>query len=204
MKRESIMMLIAGLILGAVLTFMGTREYYRRTVDNTHQAPETVAKASPDQPGKASFDPARHEAMLEAMKKDIREHPDDVRKRIMLANIYYDAGKFGEAVPLYEESLEKNPGNTNIMVDLGTCYRKLGRADDALTMFDRALKIEPDKKQALFNKAIVLGMDKGDRKGAKKILETLKKRYPDEPAVEQLRHFLQQKWNAESPKEKNG
>jgi len=201
MKRQAIMMLIAGFFLGAVLSFITTREYYRQRTDNRHQAPAATGSEYPAaRSGGPSFDPAQHEAMLAAIKEDLRKHPDDVAKRAMLANIFYDARKYEEAAPLYEEVLRKTPENTDVMVDLGVCYHRLGRSDDALALFDRALKIEPAKMQALFNKVIVLYMDKGDRKAAEKVLETLKQKYPDEPMVDRLKETLEQRRSGSSSK----
>ena len=124
------------------------------------------------------------------MKDYLAKHPEDIEKRKSLANIFYNAGSFAEAIPLYEEVLKKDTKNTDVMVDLGYCYREVGRIDDAMAEFDQALKIEPHKKQALFNKAVILGFYKHDKKGAQQILDQLKKYYPDESGVDELSKAL--------------
>jgi cytochrome c-type biogenesis protein CcmH/NrfG len=186
MKKEGLMMLIAGVVLGAVLGFIGTRQYY---VEKMTAAPpaqeEHLAQQAPQQGGQA-FDPAQHEAMLSQMKAELATEPKNAEKRILLANAYYDVQKFAEAAPLYEEVLKLTPDNADVMVDLGVCYRNMGRYDDAVAMFERALKVEPDKKQALFNEVVVYQFDKGDKAKAKELFKRLEAKYGEDPLVKKL------------------
>ncbi len=181
MKRDSLLMLVAGIVLGAVLSFVATRQYYA--------GKKLQAVAAPA--AKPSFDKSQHQAMIARIMAYIADHPNDVQKRTMLANIFYDKGDFDKAAPLYEQVLKLTPRDTNVMVDLGTCYRRLGRADDALALYDKALEVEPNKKQALFNKAVVYAFDKKDKARALKTVDLLRKDYPDEPAVKTLRDQIE-------------
>lgn len=191
MKRESILMLIAGVVLGAVLGFIGTRQYY---ADKGVQAPapqavapaQAAPVAGPAAGGPENFDPKEHEAMLAQIKAEVDKDPKNVEQRVLLGNILYDAGKFGEAVPYYEQALKLDPNNTDVMVDLGVSYRNLHRYDDAMKLFQQALKVQPDKKQALFNVAIVYGVDKKDKAKAQEALKRFQEKYPDEPAGKML------------------
>lgn len=187
MKKEGLMMLVAGVILGAVLGFIGTREYFLRKMASAPPAAAAAPSqaAAPQEPGQG-FDPAQHETMLTQLKAELDKDPTNVDKRVLLGNIYYDAEKYDEAIPFYEQALKLQPKDANVLVDLGVCYRFEKRYDEALALFDKALAVEPDKKQALFNKAVVLGFDKGDKAGARKVLALLQAKYPDEPAVKQL------------------
>jgi cytochrome c-type biogenesis protein CcmH/NrfG len=191
MKRESIMMLIAGVVLGAVLGFIGTRQYYAgKAAQAPAPPPAAPAQAAPaagaSPAGQESFDPKEHEAMLAQIKAEVDKDPKNVEQRVLLANILYDAGKFDQAAPYYEQVLKLDPNNTDVMVDLGVSYRNLHRYDDALVLFQRALKIQPDKKQALFNVAIVYGLDKKDKVKAQEALKQFQEKYPDEPAGKML------------------
>jgi Flp pilus assembly protein TadD len=204
MKRESILMLIAGVVLGAVLGFIGTRQYY---ADKAVQAPAPQAAApaqaapaestaqggAPAPAGQENFDPKEHEAMLAQIKAEVEKDPKNVEQRVLLGNILYDAGKFDQAVPYYEQALKLDPNNTDVMVDLGVCYRNEKRSDDALAMFNRALKVDPAKKQALFNVAIVYGIDKKDKAKAQEALKVFEQKYPDEPAGKMLADELAKK-----------
>ena len=191
MKREGLLMLIAGVVLGAVLGFIGTRQYY---VDKMAKAPASQpampqagpAQGPPPQGGPEQFDPKEHEAMLAQIKAEVEKDPTNVEQRVLLGNILYDAGKFDQAAPYYEQALKLDPDNTDVIVDLGVCYRNVGRYDEALAMFDRALAIQPDKKQALYNRVIVYGMDKKDKAKAQEALRRFREKYPDEPAGQAL------------------
>lgn len=189
MKREGLMMLVAGVVLGAVLGFIATRQYYVGKL--VQQPPPQVADAqagaaqSQGQPS-SGFDPAQHEAMLAQIKAELAQDPKNVEKRVMLGNIYYDAQKWSEAAPWYEEALKLAPTDSDVMVDLGICYRNESKPDQALALFDKALAVSPGKKQALFNKAVVYGFDLKDKAKADAIVKELQDRYPGDSMVKQL------------------
>lgn len=189
MKKEGLMMLVAGVILGAVLGFIGTREYFLRKMASAPpaSAPQTQGQAAS---GAQGFDPAQHETMLAQLKAELDKNPADVEKRVMLGNIYYDAQRYDEAIPYYEQALKLQPKDANVLVDLGICYRFQKKYDEAIALFDKALAVEPDKKQALFNKAVVLGFDKGDKAKAGQVLSVLQAKYGDDPNVKQLAQEL--------------
>lgn len=192
MKRESLLMLVAGVVLGAVLGFIATREYYVRKITAQPPGPGPGPAAPggmPDQ-GPQGFDAGQHDAMLAQIKADLEKDPNNAEKRINLGNIYYDRQKFSEAAGFYEQALKIQPDNTDVIVDLGICYRNTDRPDEALKMFDRALAIQPEKKQALFNKAVVYAFDKRDKPKAMEILAGLKAKYPDDPLVKELEQAL--------------
>lgn len=192
MKREALMMLIAGTVLGAVLGFIGTRQYYAGKGGAAPVQPQIVGQeqapagnAAPPE-GPEAFDPGQHLAMVAQLQAEIDKDPKNVEKRILLGNIYYDGGKWELAIPFYQRALDLAPDNTDVIVDLGVCYRNIGKADEALALFDRALKIDPNKKQALFNRIVIYGMDKGDKAKAHEALKAFESRYPDEPAAKQI------------------
>lgn len=192
MKKEALMMLIAGTVLGAVLGFIGTRQYYVSQAPAVLPSPPAADPgATPTQGGmppggSQEFDSSQHVAMVAQVQAEIDKDPKNVEKRVMLGNIFYDAGKWAQAMPLYEQALALDDTNTDVIVDLGVCYRNVNKLDEAMAMFARALKIDPNKKQALFNQAIVYGIDKGDKAKARAILKVFEAKYPDEPAARQL------------------
>jgi len=191
MKREALMMLIAGTVLGAVLGFIGTRQYYAGRAASA--PPSQTASQGPAPPGNApsageaeTFDPSQHLAMVAQLQEEITKDPKNVEKRILLGNIYYDGGKWEDAIPYYQQALDLAPDNTDVIVDLGVCYRNTHKIDEALALFDRALKIDPGKKQALFNRIVVYGIDKGDKAKARAALKAFEAKYPGEPSAKQI------------------
>jgi len=198
MKKEALLMLIAGTVLGIVLGFIGTRQYY---VDKAAAHPPASAMGPEQAPaaagvqtgGAQEFDPTQHLAMVAQLQTEIDKDPENAKKRVMLGNTFYDAGKWNQAIPLYEQALQLDATNTDVIVDLGVCYRNEQKVDEALGMFDRALKIDPNKKQALFNEVVVYGIDKGDKTKARAVLKMFEAKYPNEPAAKQIAAELDKK-----------
>ncbi len=188
MKKDAFLMLIAGAVLGAVLAFIGTRQYYlgKMAAVPPPQAPQGEAPPQGAAQGSQEFDPSQHMAMVSQIEAEVAKDPNNVEKRVLLGNIYYDAGKWAEAIPYYEQALKLDPANTDVMVDLGVCYRNQKRPDDALAMFNQALKLDPTKKQALFNEVVVYGFDKGNKTKAQELLKEFRSKYPGEPMGKQL------------------
>ncbi len=195
MKRDGILMLIAGIVFGAVAGFIVTRQYY---VDKMDAAPPAAQAAAQPPQGQQQaqqdkdFNPKQHEAMLEQIKAELAKDPKNVEKRVMLGNIYFDAQKWSEAIPWYEEAVKLAPNNTDVLVDLGVCYRNSGRPDEALSMFKKALKLDPNKKQAMYNEVVVYAFDKKDPVQARALMAKLQKAYPDDAMVKKLSEAISQ------------
>ena len=66
-----------------------------------------------------------------------------------------DNGKLAEAIPLFEELIEEEPGNTAIAVLLAGSYLDAGRVADAGRAYARALAVEPEHRLALLGRARV-------------------------------------------------
>ncbi len=62
---------------------------------------------------------------------------------MQLANVYFDAERWEEAIRWYERALEIDPSNADASTDLGVSYYYTNRPDQALAQFDRSLAIDP-------------------------------------------------------------
>jgi tetratricopeptide (TPR) repeat protein len=119
----------------------------------------------------------------------LKARPNDPALLAQAGNIYYDAQQFREAIDYYTRSLQFDGNNANTRTDLGTAYWYLGDADRAIAEFDRVLRQEPTKTNALFNRGVVKWQGKMDIKGAVADWETLLKidpNYRERPKVEQM------------------
>jgi len=90
-----------------------------------------------------------------------------------IANLYYDAGQYAQAVEYYQQSLNLRPQDPNVETDLATCYHYLGQDDKSLALLDNVLSYNPGFTQAKFNKGIVLIEGRKDIKGGIAIWEDL-------------------------------
>lgn len=120
-----------------------------------------------------STDPALREKVKE-LEAAVQRSPNDYDLLVKLGNAFYDAEDAKNAVDAYERALKIKTGDPNVLTDLGVSYRNLGDPDKALANFDRALAADPKHAPALFNAAIVWGMDKSDVAKAKGYLKRLK------------------------------
>ena len=125
----------------------------------------------------------------EPVLNQLNAKPNDPALLAQAGNVYYDAQLYKEAADYYSRALAGDPNNTNIRTDLATALWYLGDADRALVEFDRVLRQEPTKSNALFNRGIVRWQGKMDIKGAVSDWEALLKtdpNYRDRDKVEQM------------------
>ena len=72
-------------------------------------------------------------------------------------------GLFAEALRYYELAEADDPGNAALIRDMGVGYLTLGKFDQALTEFDRGLRLEPSMFDLHQLRAVaLLGLDKAD------------------------------------------
>lgn len=67
------------------------------------------------------------------------------------ANAFYDERKYDEAIEIYETLIEKDELSTSIYYNLGNAYYKKEQIPMAILNYERALKLQPDNEDALFN-----------------------------------------------------
>lgn len=73
------------------------------------------------------------------------------------ANKCYQQKQYDSAALYYEQIAALNPGNAVIYFNLGNTYYRLNKIGPAILNFERALKIDPDYKEAQDNLALTQG-----------------------------------------------
>jgi cytochrome c-type biogenesis protein CcmH/NrfG len=153
------------------------------------QAPPSAGGAA----GNAQVTPEQLKHMADKQAEPVLAQlaatPNDPALLAQAGNIYFDTQQFKDAVNYYNRALQRDPNNSNVRTDMATAYWYLGDPDRAIAEFDRVLKKEPNKPNALFNRGIVRWQGKMDIKGAVADWEALLKadpQYPQRSAVEQL------------------
>ena len=116
--------------------------------------------------------------------------PATVADAVNAGNRLYDAGRYEDAIPLYQKALTLNPSDAGVSTDLGTALWYAGHADAALAQYDRSLAIERHHAQTLFNLGIVRADGKHDYIGAIDAWETLLKTNPTYPAADKVRELI--------------
>src|SRR5712664_3569275 len=77
--------------------------------------------------------------------------PEDLSKKSERGKELMAAGRFAEAVPIYEEMCRALPNNAGLRLNLGLALRMSGRQRDAIPIFQTVLKLEPNSLPALIS-----------------------------------------------------
>ncbi|HGY56716.1 MAG TPA: tetratricopeptide repeat protein [Caldithrix abyssi] len=135
--------------------------------------------------------PAEAMAQVNALKEKVNANPNDVQSVVQLANLYFDVGKFDQAIGYYKRALNIEPNNTSVLIDLGVSYFNINQGDSALTFMHQALKVAPDHKQGLYNIGIVYyNLNQMDK--AIYYWDQLIKKYPQSREAQNAQSFVEQ------------
>ncbi len=174
-------MFVAGIVCLAI--GLGVGYYFGR------QAGQSAASAPEPQGTNTSLANPAEFAQAEAMlKSTLQSNPKDLNALIQLGNLYYDHGRYRDAVEWYGKALEIDGKNADVRTDRGTSYWNLGEADAAIREFQKALEISPSHAQTLYNLGVVYLNGKNNPAEAKKAWEQLlatNPNYPDKAKLQQ-------------------
>lgn len=106
------------------------------------------------------------EVALKAYKDILARDPKNFDAAVNAGNMLYDAKRYEESIPFYQQAMTARGTDVNVSTDLGTALWYTGRADAALAQYAVSLSIEPNHAQTLFNMGIVRSDGKQDFKGA--------------------------------------
>ena len=141
-------------------------------------------------PAAAPAAPLVNEAELRAFRDILARDPRNLQAAVSAGNMLYDAHRYVEAIPFYQQAFALNASDINVSTDLGTALWYAGRPDDALAQYERSLSISPTHAQTLFNVGIVRADGKHDYPGAVVAWETLLQSSPAYPNAAAVRDLL--------------
>jgi cytochrome c-type biogenesis protein CcmH/NrfG len=147
------------------------------------------APAAATSPANAAPVPFVDEAALKADRDILTRDPRNLQAAVSAGNMLYDAHRYVEAIPFYQQAFALNGSDVDVSTDLGTALWYAGRPDEALSQYGRSLTLSPTHAQTLFNVGIVRADGTHDYPGAvaawEKLLET-SPGYPNATAVREL------------------
>jgi tetratricopeptide (TPR) repeat protein len=185
MKSDAIAFGIAGVLFGLIAGW----------VIGSQQGTPRPAPAAPPQAANAPASPAPRAPVLDetqvtALKSVAEREPKNVQPRTQLANLYFDADRYDDAIKWYGEALALAPNDVNVITDLGVCYYYTNRPDKALELFNRSLKLDPKHTKTLLNVGIVKAFGKQDLQGASEAWQEVLKIAPNSPEAQAAQRAL--------------
>jgi len=192
LRKDTAWVAIVCLFLGGLIGYL----IGSQTTSKQLQQSESKVLNSPgvanQQNRPESHPPITTEAEFETLKQAVAASPNNSAIVVNLANKYYDAGRYEEAIRYYLQALEHDPNNLGIITDLGTAYFYSGHPDEALTQYNRSLQINPRHIQTLHNLVIVNLQGKNDLVAARAALEQLRSVDPRNGSIRELDAMINQ------------
>jgi tetratricopeptide (TPR) repeat protein len=165
MKSDAIAFGIAGVIFGLIAGWIiGSQQAAMRPA----AAAPPQAAAAPAAGAAAGTTQAAvlDENQVTALKSVAARDASNAGPRVDLGNLYFDAGRFEDAITWYAEAVKLAPNDVNLSTDLGVSYYYTNQSDKALDQFARSLKLDPKHTKTLLNIGIVKAFGKQDLAGA--------------------------------------
>lgn len=152
-------------------------------------APNGVGGGTPAQ-SVAAGPPAPVMRLLVELRGRLQRNPKDLAALVNLANLYFDAGKYAQAIPYYERALAIDPENPDTRTDYATALHGEGHDLESLHQLDLVLARRHNFPEALFNEGIVANAI-GRRTEAIAAFKTFLKVAPQDQRAEDARTALQ-------------
>lgn len=130
------------------------------------------------------------EVALKTYRDILARDPKNVQAAVGAGNMLYDARRYEEAIPFYQQAMSANGSDVSVSTDLGTALWYTGRADAALAQYAVSLTIDSKHAQTLFNMGIVRSDGKKDYAGAVQAWEALLASNPSYPNAANVRSMI--------------
>lgn len=188
MKSDAVAFGIAGVFFGLIAGWIiGSQQAGSRPPAPAASAQTSTAAPAGEQTTRAAV---LDETQVAALKSVAEREPSNAKPRIDLANLYFDAERYQDAIQWYAAALKLQPNDVNVSTDLGVCYYYTNQPDKALAQFEQSLKIDPKHAKTLLNVGIVRAFGKQDLDGATKAWEDVIKLSPDSPEGQAAKRAL--------------
>jgi len=181
--------LIAGWIIGSQLT----------TARPAAPPAQQTTSAGGSGTGSSTRAAVLDESQVNALKSVAEREPSNAAPRVQLANLYFDAERYDDAIKWYSDALKLSPSDVNVSTDLGVCYYYVNQPDKALEQFDKSLKLDPKHAKTLLNLGIVKAFGKQDLQGASEAWQQVIKLAPDSPEGQAAKRALDSLQSAHPP-----
>jgi tetratricopeptide (TPR) repeat protein len=190
MKIESVLFGVAGMLFGLIVGWIiGSQQQDR---------PQAVRAATAQAPPAENAPPAAaqeqaavlDEARVQALQTIVTNDPKNAEARVRLANTYFEAERYPEAIKWYEEALRLDPRHVNASTELGVSYYYANQSDRALKQFEHSLTIDPRHTKTLLYQGMVRAFGKQDLAGATASWQRVVELAPNSPEGQAAKRAL--------------
>jgi tetratricopeptide (TPR) repeat protein len=196
MKTDSIAFGVAGVVFGLIAGWIiGSQQASMRPPAAPSAQAAPAAAGSGPAPAAAVLD----ETKVTAFRSVAEREPANPKPRVDLANLYFDAERYDDAIKWYGDALKLAPNDVNVSTDLGISYFYLNQPDKALDQLATSLKIDPKHTKTLLNVGIVRAYGKQDLTGAEQAWNQVVEISPDSPEGQQAKRALDALKSAHTP-----
>jgi tetratricopeptide (TPR) repeat protein len=187
MKSDAIAFGIAGILFGLIAGWIiGSQQAGGRPP----AAAAPVAQQAPASGGGTSRAAVLDETQVNALKTVAEKETANATPRVQLANLYFDAERYDDAIKWYGDALKLSPKDVNVSTDLGVSYYYSNQPDKALAQFEQSLKLDPKHAKTLLNVGIVKAFGKQDLDGAGEAWKQVIAIAPDSPEGQAAKRAL--------------
>jgi tetratricopeptide (TPR) repeat protein len=192
MKLDAVVYFVAGAAFGVILGWViGAQQLGRTAQFPTAAIAQNPASPAPPPAAGGRTPPALDQARVDQLTATINSDPKNTTAIVQLANVYFDAERFTDAIAWYEKALALDPKDADVSTDLGVSYYYTNRTEEALRRFEASLAINPKHTKTLLNKGIVLAFGKEDLKGAAVEWQKVVDIAPESPEGQAARRALE-------------
>lgn len=96
---------------------------------------------------------------IERLERVVAQDAADGEAWAQLGKVYHKADRLQDAAAAYAKALALRPVNPVVLNDRGVLYRAMGRSDEAVASFRRALEADPRQLESLLNVGLVHAYD---------------------------------------------
>ncbi len=187
MRAEAIAFAVAGTLFGIIVGWvLGSQQAGSR-----RDAVAMAAAAPAQAPARGGGQPVvLDQNRVQSLRAVAQQNPRDPQPRIELANLYFDAEQYKEAISWYEAAMTLNPRDPNVSTDLGVAYYYVSQPDRAIQQFDHSLSVDPEHTKTLLNLGIVKAFGKQDLNGAADAWKQVIALAPESPEGQAARRAL--------------
>ena len=133
----------------------------------------------------------KNPAEIQQLEAIAKANPKNANAWTALGNALMDAQRFAEAIIAYQRSLDIDPKNVDVRVDMGTCYRGVGQPQRAIEEYQKGMGYNPRHPMAYMNSGVVYAYDLGKKAEAAKAFEKYLELAPNAPNAADIRQEIQ-------------